>query len=238
MEGARKLSMQGSRIKKKHGSSVGRLPSDVAARKISTNTRDLILSATARTIREVGLARATTKLIAQTAGISEGAIFKHFKQKNDLLLAVFRGREDMLVLAPGRETAGTDSVQNNLRRIGHAATICYREIVPWLVASLADAALVAEYRFWIVDYWSGNRDINDRTAGYISEEQRLGRIRAEYDPSIIAEMLLGPCFRRVFRHFFLDQRTSCSDEQFVGDLVRVLAQVFVARKSLKRAASR
>jgi hypothetical protein len=93
--------------------------------------------------------------------------------------------------------------------------------------------LLAEYRRWIRDHLAGNQDIYDQTIGYISEEQRLGRIQAECDPSIIAEMLLGPCFRRVFRQSFMDSKSPRSDEKFLADLVQTLALVLAARSASK-----
>ncbi|WP_454649988.1 TetR/AcrR family transcriptional regulator [Bradyrhizobium liaoningense] len=190
-------------------------------------THQLILSAAAKTIREVGLARATTKLIARTAGVSEASIFKHFDQKNDLLLAVFRSQGDTCVRVAGREAAGIDHVQDNFVRLGRAALAHYRQIMPWLVASFADMALSRQS---IADFKRGSHNLDAKATEYISEEQRLGRISENCEAAIIAEMLLAPCFRRAFRNTFGNPESFCPDEHFIADLVQVLAHAFVISK--------
>lgn len=194
----------------------------------SVNTRNLIVSAARRLIRELGLARTTTKLIAQTAGVSEALIFKHFGQKNDLLLAALRGENSAIVVVSGRESAGTDEVRNHLKSSAQAALRYYQQNVPSIAASFADTTLLSEHRRWILDLQSGNQDIiYDRLSGYVAEEQRLGRIRTECESSVIAEMLLGPCFRRVFRHFFFGSKEAFPETQFLSDLVQALESAFV-----------
>ena len=47
-------------------------------------------------IRTHGLAKATTKEIAKTAGCSEGSLYNHFKSKDDLYLHILRGQLKML----------------------------------------------------------------------------------------------------------------------------------------------
>ena len=193
----------------------------------SANTRNVIVSAAQRLIRKLGLARTTTRLIAQAAGVSDALIFKHFGQKNDLLLAALRGQHNAIVNVSGRHSAGTDEVRDHLKRSAQAALHYYQQIIPSIAASFADTALLSAHRQWIIDLQSGNQDIRDRLSSYVAEEQRLGRIRTECEASIIAEMLLGPCFRHVFRHFFFGARETFPDAQFLSDLVQALESAFV-----------
>jgi AcrR family transcriptional regulator len=55
-------------------------------------TREKIVEAAERVMRERGLARTTTKEIARAAGYSEGTLYKHFESKEDLFLAVLAER--------------------------------------------------------------------------------------------------------------------------------------------------
>jgi AcrR family transcriptional regulator len=48
--------------------------------------RNQILDAAAQVISERGFARATTRAIAETAGVSEGTLYNYFANKEDLLL--------------------------------------------------------------------------------------------------------------------------------------------------------
>ena len=53
----------------------------------SIATRERLLEAASEVLVDVGLASASTSIIAKRAGISQGAVFKHFPTKPDLLAA-------------------------------------------------------------------------------------------------------------------------------------------------------
>jgi len=60
-------------------------------------SREEIVAAAAKVMREQGYAHATTKVIAQTAGYSEAMLYKHFRDKTDLLRAVYEEQEETSV---------------------------------------------------------------------------------------------------------------------------------------------
>jgi AcrR family transcriptional regulator len=64
----------------------------------------------------VGHANATTRLIAESAGVAEGTIYRHFSDKVELLFAAaMNGNEAILeLLAALPERAGTGSIASNL----------------------------------------------------------------------------------------------------------------------------
>ncbi|HEY5999693.1 MAG TPA: TetR/AcrR family transcriptional regulator [bacterium] len=63
--------------------------------------REQLLTVASRLFAERGFARTTTRQIARAAGVSEGAMYRHFRGKEDLLLtfvrrAVVRSADDLL----------------------------------------------------------------------------------------------------------------------------------------------
>lgn len=50
--------------------------------------REGIIISTIETLNEVGLQNLSTKLIAKREGVSEGTLFRHFKNKTEIMLAV------------------------------------------------------------------------------------------------------------------------------------------------------
>ena len=50
-------------------------------------TRARLIEATRSVVREVGYAHASTRAIAQAAGVAEGTIYRHFPDKASLFLA-------------------------------------------------------------------------------------------------------------------------------------------------------
>jgi AcrR family transcriptional regulator len=76
------------------------------------SARDRILEAAERLFAERGFDRTSTASIAAAASVPHGLIFYHFKTKMDLLLAVVRDRESLVLddLLPP-PTAGADLTQ-------------------------------------------------------------------------------------------------------------------------------
>jgi AcrR family transcriptional regulator len=80
-------------------------------------TRTRLVQATIDVVAEVGYARATTKAIAEAAGVAEGTIYRHFPDKRQLFYAAVMDRNtavlDWITALPQR--AGTGTVRGNLR---------------------------------------------------------------------------------------------------------------------------
>ncbi|MGH7224633.1 MAG: TetR/AcrR family transcriptional regulator, partial [Gemmataceae bacterium] len=53
----------------------------------TSTTRQKILDAAQRLLETDGLARLTTKELAAAAGCAEGTLFKHFRGKEDIIIA-------------------------------------------------------------------------------------------------------------------------------------------------------
>ena len=111
-------------------------------------TRDYILDAAAEVLRTQGFARATTKSIAQVAGYSEAALYKHFADKAAILLAVMHERMPEL---PGSlkeliGNPGSGTVRANLTRLARTAVDFYVEGFPILVSLFSSQELLAAHR--------------------------------------------------------------------------------------------
>jgi len=82
------------------------------------STRERILDAAAAVMREHGVAHATTKQIARTAGYSEALLYKHFHDKEDILLHVLQERMPAFTATAA---AGEGTVEVNLVEVAHSA---------------------------------------------------------------------------------------------------------------------
>ena len=56
-------------------------------------TRDLLLSAAEKVLRGVGYEKAQVDEIAEAAGFSKGALYAHFKSKEELFLALYEKKK-------------------------------------------------------------------------------------------------------------------------------------------------
>ncbi|GAA1147838.1 TetR/AcrR family transcriptional regulator [Kribbella jejuensis] len=163
-------------------------------------TRDEILDAAAEVLRTQGYARATTKSIAQVAGYSEAALYKHFADKAAILLAVMHERMPEL---PGSlkeliGNPGTGTVRGNLTKLARTAIDFYIEGFPILVSLFSSRELLAAHRLRLKELNAGPHRAQEGLVRYLREEQKLGRIRRNADVQASAALLFGACFQRGF----------------------------------------
>ncbi|MDP9796048.1 AcrR family transcriptional regulator [Catenuloplanes nepalensis] len=186
------------------------------------STRDRIVTAAAGVIRDRGLARATTREIALAAGLSEAALYKHFRDKTDIFLAVLGERGPTTLVAvlgglPGR--VGAEPVAAVLREVVLAAVDFYEHGFPMAGSLFSDPALFAAHRTRLRERDSGPQVPVEALAAYLAAERRLGRVAAGADPAAAAGLLLGAAFQRAFLGNFTDTGDA---EAFATALVETL----------------
>jgi len=187
------------------------------------NTRQRILDAAQRLIEKGGFTQLTTREVAQEAGCAEGTIFKHFKRKDDLCLAVALENAPKFKDIIAQKRAGKGSVQKNLEDIAIAALQFSERLIPLAAALFADANLLARQRQALNQSQKGPKEAFDLIATYISEEQRLGRINRDVAPLIASSLLLGACFHRAFLRQGLGKHLlPMSDRKFAAALALTL----------------
>ncbi|MGZ0150234.1 TetR/AcrR family transcriptional regulator [Kribbella sp. WER1] len=197
-------------------------------------TRDEILDAAADVLRTQGYARATTRSIAQVAGYSEAALYKHFADKSAILLAVLHERMPEL---PGSlkeliGNPGSGTVRGNLARLARTAIDFYIEGFPILVSLFSSRELLTAHRLRLEELNAGPHRAQEGLVLYLREEQKLGRIRRTADVPAAAALLLGACFQRGFEVNFTGTAPTPADtERYAATLTKTLYE------SLRPAAS-
>lgn len=167
--------------------------------------KDRLIVATERLLCSRGLARVTTRDIAQEAKVAEGALYHHFDDKAELIMAVmlhsvgdFRAIVESLSLRVGRDT-----VRENLERVAISAYDFHYRIAPMICSLLADQELLARVRDIMTKRCIGPAKAASMLADYLRAEQRIGRIGAGADVETTAEVLLAATWSRAsFARFF------------------------------------
>jgi len=170
-----------------------------------------------------GYASLTTKQIAQEAGCAEGTLFKYFKRKEELCLAVVLENSPKFREAIAGVQHGKSTVAKNLERIALAAISFFDKLLPLVVALLANMELLTEHRRVMREHGRGPKDVFELIATYIEGEQQLHRIGSRVAPTSAAALLLGPCFHRVLiRQVMGNDLFPSSDRDFVTALAATL----------------
>ncbi len=163
-------------------------------------TRARLIEATRSVVREVGYAHASTRVIAQAAGVAEGTIYRHFPDKASLFFATVVESNapiiEWVTALPDR--AGRGTVEENLADAAVQLASLQDQIVPLELAIAADPELAA-HRLNVIAAADPSLPPGppEAIAAYLAAEQRLGRIRGDLDPREAAAILLGVLFALV-----------------------------------------
>ncbi|MDQ4503125.1 helix-turn-helix domain-containing protein [Sinomonas sp. ASV322] len=187
----------------------------------------MMLDAAAHVMRTKGLARATTKEIARESGFSEAALYKHFRDKTDLFLAVLRERTPghlPELLANLVETRGRGDLRANLVKVARTAIEFYGETFPMAASIFSEPALLAAHREALIGRGAGPQHVRDALARYLADEKADGALAADADPEAAAALLLGACFMQAFLGNFTDN---------AGPSPETLVDTLLARQSIE-----
>ncbi|PFG43369.1 TetR family transcriptional regulator [Isoptericola jiangsuensis] len=158
-------------------------------------TRTNLLEATLVVAARDGYARATTRAIAEQAGVSEATIYRHFPDKLALFgSAVMHANaqvDEWFAGLPAR--AGEASVGDNLRECLHRLAGVKAEAIPLELAMLLDPELARSREEHLV----AGADLTGPPAqleAYLAAERSLGRLRGDVDPRTATLALLATLF--------------------------------------------
>jgi TetR/AcrR family transcriptional repressor of mexJK operon len=153
--------------------------------------RAAILSAGARLFMGVGYASVSMDAVAKEAGVSKATVYAHFSGKDALFAAIVGDRCAAIAAQAEELAAHAPSAQGALRELGrlwmrfllhpdsmaiHRTVIAECTRFPDLVRAFYEAG-PARGRAWLMRR--------------MTEEQRQGRLRADADPAVASDHLMG-----------------------------------------------
>jgi AcrR family transcriptional regulator len=142
----------------------------------------------------------TTRAIAERVPCSEGAIYVHFKDRLELLLAVLEAHlPEMLVpLHALKERVGKGTVEKNLVTAVEGLVRFQERVVAMLCSLLTEPELRERFRESLGSRGRGPERGIATLAGYIEEEKAVGRVSGEVDAMQAARTLMAGAFFHVF----------------------------------------
>ncbi len=163
------------------------------------DTPDRLIEAAEQILRKLGLSHLSTREVARTAGVAEGALYHHFEDKNELLLAVIKRHGpqyfDEIRNLPLR--VGQRTLRENLNEVAWVTYSFHRHAIPITCSLFADTELLARHR-QLVRAKAGPERTYEALTAYLSAEQRLGRVAKTADLEAAVTALVGGCFQIAF----------------------------------------
>jgi TetR/AcrR family fatty acid metabolism transcriptional regulator len=147
-----------------------------------------IMSVTRQMLAEMGYKNITTLEIAQRCHISEGAIFRHFPTKRDLLIKVAEAWFEELLSVDEGDEAGTSPRDRLRREIGYALSIIRKE--PTLTRYvLMELRPDPEYRS--MRLYQLNRQFTNRIRNALTAAIASGDLRSDVPVDLLRDMIFG-----------------------------------------------
>jgi AcrR family transcriptional regulator len=193
-------------------------------RRTKRNRREEILAATEKLLRSRGLSGVTTRLIAKTVGCSEGAIYVHFKNRVDLLLAVLeRSLPQMLEPLRALDAEGrTGTPRANLEKAAQGIFSFHKRVTPMIAGLFAEPELLLAYRKSLATGAKGPHRAIGRLADYVRSQQDAGRIDTSVDATMAATLLMSASFFRAFSEDFFGQAIHPGSDEFLRQVVAAI----------------
>ncbi len=173
-----------------------------APRSTPEDTRERILLAAREVMARKGKRGATTREIADAAGVNEATLFRHFGNKDALIIAVARHTCGDIVL---RDVISQlkGSLEEELFTIGKAMTERMESMIDMIRWSLVESDY--ENNIFAQETWRPQTAIRGVITEYMSSRIAEGYLRG--DPGELASVFMGMMFVRVIaREKFPDQR--------------------------------
>jgi AcrR family transcriptional regulator len=177
----------------------------VSSRFPAIDQRGKLIGATERLLFSRGLGCVTTRDIARAAKVAEGALYNHFGDKAELILAVVLHQlGDFPEVLQGLPLqVGQNTVQKNLQRLLESAFAFHHRIAPLVCSLFADQELLARVRSMMHERSMGPGRTTSVIAAYLRAEQQLGRVLPAAVPETVADLMLAVSFNTALRdHFF------------------------------------
>jgi AcrR family transcriptional regulator len=194
------------------------------------DTKTKILEAAAQLLRDKGISGTTTREIARAAGLSDAAIYSHFKSRGELLNALipaslidYKGSADAFLKRVGQGT-----IKGNLRFFMKLARDFFFEASPKIALILAEPELFNDPAAKPPIPKSNKAETF--LADYIRAEQRMGRINEEADAAAIGTIVVATAFYEGFTAGLLGKAFTAARPNSADDIIDALMAGLAPRK--------
>jgi AcrR family transcriptional regulator len=163
------------------------------------STEDKILNAATDVFAKRGITGATTREIAQRARVNEVTLFRHFRNKDELLrrVVICSGKrfEDVFADAPLESAADLRRTVTKCAQVYAQKLVDNEELVRTFMGELTRHLEMGRRLFA-----EGGKPTRQKFIAYLRSAKRKGLVRAGTDPTMAADaltaMLLGGLMRR------------------------------------------
>lgn len=191
---------------------------------VAIDVRDALLKATLKLFAELGSRGATTRRIAQEAGVNEVTLLRHFPTKEALIhaaLHVFVEQTQYKRLPAAPADPATELTE--WARDHHKHLYKLRSLIRTSMGEFEEHPEQCKQALCV------SIAIHTELAGYLVEARNRGLLTADFDPSAAAAMLMGTLFSDAMGRDPLPERYPYSIDDSIGLYLGLFLRAIGAR---------
>lgn len=194
------------------------------------DVREKLLATAARVFGETGYRGATTRRIAQEAGVNEVTLFRHFGSKAELIREAVTCAEMERPFAPVPEEP--EDPERELTAWARAHLRHLYEVGPLIRTCMAEMELHGDLASGATEH---PRQAARHLQGYLARLKELGLADADCDPALGARVLLGVLFSDAMGRDFVPELYATPLEDAAASYVKFFLRAIGASGSTRRA---
>lgn len=152
-----------------------------------SNTREKLMRAAVDLVAEAGFSAATTAAIAERSGMAEGTLYRHFKSKDELLIAAYRQLKADVFARVDAETDPSAGIKSRARAVWLGMWGTYSNDLP----AFTFGQRFAESPLSDKEGGAAHEAIMDHVNAIIADGQSRNRIRS-CNSSILRAFFFAP----------------------------------------------
>lgn len=183
-------------------------------------TRQRIIDAAVEVGSQVGYPKATTKAIAEAAGVNEVTLFRHFGTKENLFLAAVE-KYGGPAIAPAIEAQFTGEYRQDMMLLGNLLMNMFLERGEMMRLLLCESVNIPEVKNVMA---RNPRELRKMLARYLQSQMDKGTIKTQH-PEALAQAFMGMFLSYNISLYMLDEDIHPKIEQ--SELVSRFVDIFV-----------
>jgi AcrR family transcriptional regulator len=188
------------------------------------NVHAEILEAAEALAIERGFGGVTTKEVARRAGCSEGSIYNHFRDRNDLLARVVARRVAAVTEHLAQMTLGSPAAPGEfLTDIVHAVAGAYGQLIALSTSLVADPEVRARFNEVLEEGRVSPEDLSEAVAALITTAQEGGLVRRDVEADAVAVLITGACHQAALHSYLAGEDGGHTDGRLARTLETLLA---------------
>jgi len=199
---------------------------------MTMDARDLLLEAALKVFAEHGTRGATTRRIAQTAGVNEVTLFRHFGSKDGLLREALASSKRAVAFVDTHlpeKAVDPEAELTEFCRHHHQALFESRSIIRKCMGEFEEHPETTRNACQLPV------KISDALRGYLERLRAAGQARGDWNPQAAAAMLMGVLFNDAMGRDCMPERFPYSEREGIKHYVAMFLQAIGARKTVRRA---